>query len=114
MLDLAFPISLLCSVVVYACGRCSGYVGVFVFLYFATFATVAIIFAVTGLDSTTAFSAAGAAVGNIGPGLGPVIGPAGSYASLDDLQKLVFAFTMVLGRLEILSVLVLLAPSFYR
>ncbi len=89
-------------------------VGVFVFLYFATFAVVAIIFAITGLDTMTAFSAAGAAVGNIGPGLGPVVGPAGTYASLDDFQKLVFAFSMVLGRLEILSVMVLLAPSFYR
>ena len=89
-------------------------VGVFVFLYFATFAAVAIIFAITGLDTTTAFSAAGAAVGNIGPGLGPEIGPAGTYAGFTDPQKLVFAFTMVLGRLEILSVLVLLVPSFYR
>lgn len=89
-------------------------VGVFVFLYFATFATVAIIFAVTGLDTTTAFSAAGAAVGNIGPGLGPEIGPISTYAGLSDPQKLVFSFTMILGRLEILSVLVLLVPSFYR
>ena len=89
-------------------------VGVFVFLYFATFATVAIIFAVTGLDTMTAVSAASAAIGNIGPGLGPVIGPDGNYVSFDDFQKLVFSFTMILGRLEILSVLVLLAPSFYR
>ena len=89
-------------------------VGVFVFLYFATFGTVAIIFAVTGLDTTTALSAAAAAIGNIGPGLGPVIGPEGTYASFDVFQKLVFTFTMILGRLEILSVLVLLAPSFYR
>ncbi len=89
-------------------------VGVFVFLYFATFAAVAIIFAVTGLDVMTAFSAAASAVGNIGPGLGPDIGPAGIYAGFSDPQKLVFAFTMILGRLEILSVLVLLVPSFYR
>lgn len=89
-------------------------VGVFIFLYFATFAAVAIIFSITGLDSVTSFSAAGAAVGNIGPGLGAEIGPASTYAGFSDMQKLVFTTTMVLGRLEILGVLVLLAPSFYR
>ncbi len=89
-------------------------VGVFIFLYFATFAAVAIFFSMTGLDSMTAFSAAASAVGNIGPGLGAEIGPAETYAGFTDLQKLVFTFTMVLGRLEILGVLVLLAPSFYR
>lgn len=89
-------------------------VGVFIFLYFATFAVVALVFSVTGLDSVTAFSAAASAIGNIGPGLGTDIGPAGMYAAFTDFQKLVFTFTMVLGRLEILGVLVLLAPSFYR
>lgn len=89
-------------------------VGVFIFLYFAVFAAIAIFFSITGLDSITAFSAAASAIGNIGPGLGDAIGPAGMYAGFTDLQKLVFTFTMVLGRLEILGVLVLLAPSFYR
>jgi trk system potassium uptake protein TrkH len=89
-------------------------VGVFVFLYFATFACVAIAFAVTGLDTLDAVSAAASAIGNIGPALGPVVGPVGTFASLSDFQKLLMSFAMVLGRLEILSVLVLLAPSFYR
>ena len=67
-----------------------------------------------GTQSADAGQAAAAAVGNIGPGLGEVIGPEGTYASLSDVQKLGFAFTMILGRLEILSVLVLFAPNFYR
>jgi trk system potassium uptake protein TrkH len=89
-------------------------VGVFVFLYFATFAVVAIIFAVTGLDTISAFSAAASAIGNIGPGLGVEFGPASTFTSLGDAQKLLFSATRILGRLEILSVLVLFAPSFYR
>ncbi len=89
-------------------------VGVFVFLYVATFSLVAAILAITGLDTITAFSGAAQALGNVGPGLGPIIGPAGNFASLDGFQKLVLAFGMILGRLEILSVLVLLMPSFYR
>jgi len=89
-------------------------VGVFVFLYFATFGVVAIVFAVSGLDTMTSLSAAASAIGNIGPGLGPDIGPAGTFNGFNELQKLVFSFTMILGRLEILSVLVLLTPSFYR
>ncbi|MCW5696727.1 MAG: TrkH family potassium uptake protein [Bauldia sp.] len=89
-------------------------VGVFMSLYIATFALVALIFAATGLDIVTATSAAAAGLGNVGPGLGPIVGPIGSYASFTDFQQLVFAFAMILGRLEILSVLVLLAPSFYR
>jgi trk system potassium uptake protein TrkH len=89
-------------------------VGVFVFLYFGTFAAVSIVFAVTGLDTLDAVSAAASAIGNIGPALGPVVGPEGTFATLSDFQKLLMSFVMVLGRLEILSVLVLLAPSFYR
>ncbi len=89
-------------------------VGVFVFLYVATFSVVAIILAVTGLDTITAFSGAAQALGNVGPGLGDIIGPAGNFASLDGFQKLVLAIGMIMGRLEILSVLVLLVPSFYR
>jgi trk system potassium uptake protein TrkH len=67
-----------------------------------------------GLDPLTALSAAAAAIANVGPGLGPEIGPSGTYAGLPMQAKWVLAFGMLLGRLEFLTVLVLFAPSFWR
>jgi trk system potassium uptake protein TrkH len=67
----------------------------------------------TGLDPVTAFTAVIACVNNIGPGLGQV-GPAGNYQDLSDFQTWVCTFAMLLGRLEMLSLLVLLTPSFWR
>ena len=89
-------------------------VGTFVFLYFAAFAVIAILLACLGLDATTAISGAATAIGNVGPGIGSVIGPAGNFASLPDAAKLILAVAMIMGRLEILSILLLLMPSFYR
>ena len=54
------------------------------------------------------------ALGNIGPGLGPIIGPAGNYASLPDGAKWLLAIAMMIGRLELLTVLVLFSPTFWR
>ena len=54
------------------------------------------------------------AISNVGPGLGPVIGPLGNFASLPDAAKWILAFDMMLGRLEILTVAVLFFPSFWR
>jgi trk system potassium uptake protein TrkH len=67
----------------------------------------------SGLDLVTAFSAVIATLNNIGPGLGQV-GPAGNYQGLNDLQTWVCTLAMLLGRLELLSVLVLLTPQFWR
>ena len=64
----------------------------------------------TGLDPLTALSGAGSAVSNVGPGLGSIIGPAGTYETLNDAAKWILAATMLVGRLEIFSVLVLLSP----
>ena len=89
-------------------------VGTFVFLYLAAFAAIAVIMSALGLDTVTALSAAAQAIGNVGPGIGPIVGPAGNFASLPDAAKLVLAFAMILGRLEILGVLLLFMPSFYR
>ena len=63
------------------------------------------------LDFTTAFSAVGACLNNLGPGLGDV---ALNYASLDPTVKWLLMFTMMLGRLEIFTVLVLLTPAYWR
>ena len=66
------------------------------------------------LDMVTALSGALSSLTNVGPGLGPVIGPAGSYQPLPDAAKLLIILGMLLGRLEILPVLVLLLPEFWR
>jgi trk system potassium uptake protein TrkH len=67
----------------------------------------------TGLEPVTAFTAVIACVNNIGPGLGEV-GPAVNYGSLSDVQTWICAFAMLVGRLELLTVLVLFMPAFWR
>ncbi|VAW06368.1 Trk potassium uptake system protein TrkH, partial [hydrothermal vent metagenome] len=84
------------------------------FVYFATFATIAVALSGLGLDTLTALSAAGSAIANVGPGLGDIIGPAGNYASLPDMAKLLLSAGMMLGRLEFFTVLVILSPAFWR
>ena len=86
----------------------------FFFVYFAVFATVAVVLSFFQLDPVTALSAAGSAVANVGPGLGDVIGPAGNYQSLPAGAKWTLSAAMLLGRLEFFTILVLLTPSFWR
>ena len=83
-------------------------------IFVLSFAGLAIILALIGLDTQTALSAAAAAIANVGPGLGPIVGPSGTYAPLPDTAKWVLSFGMLLGRLEFLTVLVIFAPSFWR
>lgn len=86
----------------------------FFFVYFATFATLAVVLAGLGLDTLTAISSAGTAIANVGPGLGDIVGPAGNFASLPDAAKIAMAGGMMLGRLEFFTVLVLFSPAFWR
>jgi len=86
----------------------------FFFLYMLTFAVSATALAFTGLDPLTALSGAGSAISNVGPGLGQLIGPAGTYQAIGDLPKWILAITMLIGRLELFTVLVLLSPRFWR
>lgn len=86
----------------------------FLFLYLLTFAGSGLILTVTGLDATTAFSAAAAMLGNAGPGMGPIVGPAGNFSTLSAPQIWVLTITMLLGRLELLTVYVLFLPRFWR
>jgi trk system potassium uptake protein TrkH len=79
-----------------------------------TIAAIALFLAMLGLDPITALTGAATAVCNVGPGLGPIIGPAGNFASLPDAAKWVLAAGMLLGRLEIITVLVLLTANFWR
>lgn len=67
-----------------------------------------------GLDFETALSGAATAIANVGPGLGSIIGPAGNYAPLPDSAKWLLMIGMLVGRLEILTFLAFLTPSFWR
>ncbi len=86
----------------------------FLFLYLASFIVLSIALSLTGLDPLTAFSGAATAISNVGPGLGPVIGPSGNFAPLSDVAKWLLSAGMILGRLELFTVLVLLLPAFWR
>ncbi len=86
----------------------------FVVAFLVCLALVTLILAAMGLEVVTAVSAAAATITNVGPGLGPVVGPAGTYASLPDAAKWVLCLAMLLGRLEVFTVLVLLTPAFWR
>jgi trk system potassium uptake protein TrkH len=70
--------------------------------------------ALIGLDWTTALSGAATATCNVGPGLGMIIGPAGDFSSLPDAAKWLLTIGMLLGRLEILTVRILITPVFWR
>ena len=86
----------------------------FFFVYFASFATLAVLLAGYDLDSLTALSAAATAIANVGPGLGPTVGPSGTFASLPDGAKWLMSAGMLLGRLEFFTVFVLFSPYFWR
>ena len=86
----------------------------FVGMFGASVLVLAILLNLTGLDFATSLSGAAATITNVGPGLGPVIGPAGTFQPLPDAAKWLMSAGMLLGRLEILTVLVLLAPGYWR
>ena len=86
----------------------------FFFLYVVAFGFIAVGLGMLGLDFLTAASGAATAISNVGPGLGPVIGPSSTFANLPDAAKWLLSLGMLLGRLELFTVLVLLLPSFWR
>jgi len=85
----------------------------FVGLFFFIFAAFTLCLSFMGLDIITAFSAVAATITSAGPGLGEV-GPAGNYAGLPSAAKILLCFSMVVGRLEIFTILVILTPQFWR
>jgi len=84
------------------------------FFFTITIGVIALGLALIGLDWITALTGAATAVCNVGPGLGPIIGPAGNFASLPDSAKWLLSVGMLLGRLEIITIFVLLTPAFWR
>ena len=85
----------------------------FFFFFIGIFAIVTCIMATLGLDLITAASCTIAAMGNIGPGLGDV-GPIDNYAHITTAGKFILSFCMLLGRLEIYTVLILFSPNFWK
>jgi len=85
----------------------------FVFLYLTLWFASVVVLAGLGLDLVTAASAAIASLGNIGPGFG-AIGPGHTFAGLSPAVKLYLALLMIIGRLEVLIVLVLFHPAFWE
>lgn len=86
----------------------------YMFLMTACLVVIALILAMTGLDLVTSFTGSATALMNVGPGLGPVIGPTGNFSSLSDTAKWALSVGMLLGRLEFLTILVLFTPAFWR
>ncbi len=85
------------------------------FMFFTlTLGLVAVALSMTGLDFVTSVSGAAAALGNIGPGLGDIIGPAGNFSSLNDTAKWILTLAMLLGRLELMVVYVIFTVKFWR
>ena len=80
-------------------------------LYVAAFTVMLLFLMATGLDQVTAFSAVGACINNLGPGLGQV---GANFADINDPAKWVLCFAMLAGRLEVFTLLVLITPTFWR
>lgn len=85
----------------------------FGFMYMVTIVSLTLLMTFTGLDIITAFTAIVASVNNTGPGLG-LVGPSTTYAVLEDFQTWICIFAMLLGRLELFTLLVVLTPAFWR
>ncbi|TNE40545.1 MAG: TrkH family potassium uptake protein [Alphaproteobacteria bacterium] len=86
----------------------------FVFLFAITYGLLAIALMGAGLDLVTALSSAATAISNVGPGLGPIVGPAGTFHDIDSTAKWLLSAGMLIGRLEVYSVYVIFLPIFWR
>lgn len=85
----------------------------FFILYILIFVLSSIILSMAGLDFLTAIGASATCLGNVGPGIGTV-GPVSNFSHLPDLTKLLLSFLMLVGRLELFTVLVIFSPSFWK
>ena len=84
-----------------------GFFAIYVFVFF----TVMLLLMLSGLDFLTSFSAVAATINNLGPGQGEVIS---NYSNLTDINKWILSFSMIVGRLEIFTLLVIFTPDFWK
>lgn len=85
----------------------------FIFLYFMSLVTLTFAMLISGLDFMTAFTAILASINNVGPGLGQV-GPASNFSVLTDFQTWICTLAMLIGRLEIITLLIIFTPKFWQ
>lgn len=83
-------------------------------IYIAIWMILGVVLQMTGLDFVTAFTGSASAISNVGPGLGDMIGPSGTFAAITPMQAWIFSLAMLLGRIEFMALFVLLLPSFWR
>ena len=84
------------------------------FMFIISYIIIALILSFLGNDFLTSLSGAATSLANVGPGLGNVIGPTKTFAELSDITKWVLIIGMLIGRLELLSVFIILTPAFWR
>ena len=85
----------------------------FLLLYLMIFVLGSIVMSIAGYDLITSFGAVATSMGNVGPGIGRV-GPVDNFAFFSPFAKLFLSFLMLLGRLELFTILVLFTPYFWR
>lgn len=86
----------------------------FIFCYLVSIVILSILLALSGMETLSALSSAATAISNVGPGLGAEVGPSGNFAAIPDTAKWLMSFGMLLGRLEITTILVLLFPNYWK
>ena len=86
----------------------------FFVIYFLSIMGLTILISLSGIDFLTSFSAVISCITNSGPGITPEIGPSGNYSALSDFTKYILSFAMLLGRLEVMTILVIFTKSFWR
>jgi len=86
----------------------------FLFLLMCTLIVLSFLLSLTGLDLLTSVTGAATALANVGPGLGDIIGPAGTFKPLGDTAKWLLSFGMILGRLEFIAIMILFTRTFWR
>ena len=83
-------------------------------MFIISYVLFTLILSFLGNDFLTSISGAATSLANVGPGLGNVIGPSKTFAGLSDITKWVLILGMLIGRLELLSVIIILTPSFWK
>ena len=86
----------------------------FFYLYVLSFVFISLLLSLDGYDLVTSISAAATTISNVGPGLGEIIGPEGNFSSLSNYSKCILALGMLFGRLEIVTLLILLSPFYWK
>ena len=84
------------------------------FMFIISYIIITLILSFLGNDFLTSLSGAATSLANVGPGLGNVIGPTKTFADLSEITKWVLIAGMLIGRLELLAVIIILTPSFWK